>query len=313
MRINTQLKHERGNTEAKVLIDSGAEGLLIDEQFCHEKRIKLKKIHTPIPVFNVDGSANKGGFITEKACLLMRMTNTEGDYHDEQCELLVTKLGGEHVVLGTDWLHEHNPQIDWVKNNLTFSSCATTCIVSRPRITIKADKLQRMGKNKRVNYVKIEDGPEDLEDEDNFFSEFYEEWYNEDPFKLNNSGEVQLRSTRSKSQELAEAANKAKDVRTTEEIVPKYILKRFAKIFSQEASQRLPKHSSWDHAIDMKPEWEPKGCKLYPLTEVEEDKLYDMLQEHLKRGTIRVSKSPQASPFFFVSKKEGDLRPVQDY
>ena len=57
----------------------------------------------------------------------------------------------------------------------------------------------------------------------------------------------------------------------------------------------------------MKPGWEPKGCKLYPLTEFEEDKLYEMLQEHLKRGTIRVSKSPQASPFFFVNKKEGDL------
>ena len=97
MCINTQLKHKRGNTEAKVLIDSGAEGILIDERFCHENGIKLKKIRTPIPVFNVDGSANEGGFITEKACLLMRMTNAEGDYHDEQCELLVTKLGGEHI------------------------------------------------------------------------------------------------------------------------------------------------------------------------------------------------------------------------
>ena len=98
-----------------------------------------------------------------------------------------------------------------------------------------------------------------------------------------------------------------------EEIVPKYILKQFEKIFSQEASQRLPKHSPWDHSIEMKPGWEPKGYKLYPLTKYEEDKLYKMIQEHLKRGTIRVSKSPQASPFFFVNKKEGDLRPIQDY
>ena len=81
--INVQLKHKKGNTEAKILIDSGAEGLLIDKRFCQEKGIKLKKIDTPIPIFNVDGSANEGGFITEKACLLMRMTNVEGDYHDE--------------------------------------------------------------------------------------------------------------------------------------------------------------------------------------------------------------------------------------
>lgn len=63
----------------------------------------------------------------------------------------------------------------------------------------------------------------------------------------------------------------------------------------------------------MKPGWEPSSYKLYPLTEEEEDKLYDMLQEHLERGTIQISNSPQASPFFFVKKKEGDLRPVQDY
>ena len=63
----------------------------------------------------------------------------------------------------------------------------------------------------------------------------------------------------------------------------------------------------------MKPGWEPKGCKLYPLTEYKEEKLYKMIQEHLKRGTIWVSKSPQAFLFFFVNKKEGDLWPVQDY
>ena len=123
-------------------------------------------------------------------------------------------------------------------------------------------------------------------------------------------GAIQLQSTHNKSQELAEAANKKKDVRTTEEIVPKYDLKRFAKIFSQKAFQQLPEHSPWDHSIEMKLGWELKGCKLYPLTKYEEDKLYEIIQEHLKRGTIRVSKFLQASPFFFVNKKEGDLRPV---
>ena len=192
MRINVQLKHEKGNTEAKILIDSGAEGLLIDEHFCQEKGIKLKKIDTPIPVFNVDGSANEGGSITMKACLLMRMTNVEGDYHDEQCELLATNLGGENIILGIDWLHEHNPQINWVKNCLTFSSCAMSCIISRPKITIMAERLTRPGHRKTINYLKIEDKPEDLEEEDNFFAEFYEDWYNKDPFEIDSLEAIQL-------------------------------------------------------------------------------------------------------------------------
>ena len=37
------------------------------------------------------------------------------------------------------------------------------------------------------------------------------------------------------------------------------------------------------------------------------------MQEHLARGTIRISKSPYAANFFFVKKKDGKLCPVQDY
>ena len=161
-----------------------------------------------------------------------------------------------------------------------------TCIISSPKITIMAERLTRPGHKRTINYTKIEDGPEDQEEEEDFFTEFYKDWYNEDPFEIDSSGAIQLQLTYNKSQELAEAANKKKNIRMTEEIVPKYVLKHFAKIFSQEASQQLPEHSPWDHSIKMKPGWEPKGCKLYPLTEYEKDKLYKMIQEHLKRGTI---------------------------
>jgi len=37
------------------------------------------------------------------------------------------------------------------------------------------------------------------------------------------------------------------------------------------------------------------------------------VEEHLRRGTICESWSPYAANFFFVKKKDGKLRPVQDY
>jgi hypothetical protein len=37
------------------------------------------------------------------------------------------------------------------------------------------------------------------------------------------------------------------------------------------------------------------------------------VEEHLKWGTIRESWSPYAANFFFIKKKDGKLRPVQDY
>ena len=46
----------------------------------------------------------------------------------------------------------------------------------------------------------------------------------------------------------------------------------------------------------------------------EEDKaLNKFIDEQLLKGYIEPSKSPYASPFFFVKKKDGKLRPIQDY
>ena len=39
----------------------------------------------------------------------------------------------------------------------------------------------------------------------------------------------------------------------------------------------------------------------------------DFLDENLRSGKIHPSNSPQASPFFFVKKKDGNLHPCQDY
>ncbi len=54
-------------------------------------------------------------------------------------------------------------------------------------------------------------------------------------------------------------------------------------------------------------------CKVYPLNRNEQEQLDAFLDENLASGQIHPSKSPFASPFFFVKKKDGTLRPVQDY
>ena len=56
-----------------------------------------------------------------------------------------------------------------------------------------------------------------------------------------------------------------------------------------------------------------KVAKIYPLNPQEVDACREFIEENLKTGRIRPSKSPQASPFFFVKKKDGKLCPVQDY
>ena len=54
-------------------------------------------------------------------------------------------------------------------------------------------------------------------------------------------------------------------------------------------------------------------CKVYPLNPSEQKALEYFIEENLSSGRIQPSKSPMASPFFFVKKPDGKLRPTQDY
>ena len=63
----------------------------------------------------------------------------------------------------------------------------------------------------------------------------------------------------------------------------------------------------------MKEGFEPKSFKNYNLTPEEQLEQDKFLKENLEKGYIRPSQSPMASPFFFVKKKDGKLRPCQDY
>ena len=107
-------------------------------------------------------------------------------------------------------------------------------------------------------------------------------------------------------------AIKAHDEQKETTIPPEY--KQFASVFSNEESQRFPPPRPWDHAIELKPDAPSHlRCKVYPMTREEDEALNEFIDDHLLKGYIEPSKSPYASPFFFVKKKDGKLRPVQDY
>jgi len=62
---------------------------------------------------------------------------------------------------------------------------------------------------------------------------------------------------------------------------------KHSKVFSKEKSQRLPKHTIWDHAIELLP-GAPSMIpgRLLPLNQKEIQEVHNFVQEHLKRGTI---------------------------
>ena len=102
------------------------------------------------------------------------------------------------------------------------------------------------------------------------------------------------------------------ETKTAEAVLPEWC-KDFEDVFSEKSHEKLPPHRPYEHVIDLKPNFTPKIAKVYPLNPLEMETCKSFVEEHLKTGRIIPSKSPQASPFFFVPKKDGTLRPCQDY
>src|SRR3978361_1296839 len=121
-----------------------------------------------------------------------------------------------------------------------------------------------------------------------------------------------IRATGNVSQRLAEAFHKNSAVKDFRDTVPSY-LHDYEDVFAKSSFDVLPDRKPWDHAVELIPDAKPANCKVYPLSPNEQKELDAFIQENLATGRIRPSKSPMASPVFFIKKKDGSLRLVQDY
>jgi len=102
------------------------------------------------------------------------------------------------------------------------------------------------------------------------------------------------------------------DHKKVEEMVPERF-HEWLKVFGKVESERMLVRKAWDHAIDLNNDFKASKARVYPLFRNEKEEVQKFVNEHLKEGYIRPSKSPQTSPVFFVGKKDGGKRMVMDY
>jgi hypothetical protein len=288
------------------LLDSGATGLFLDSRFVKENNLNTRKLPRAIPVYNVDGTLNQGGSIQEEVELVMQFNG-----HTEKAVFSVCDLGDKAAIIGHTWLYQHNPEIDWKTGEVSFTRCPSQC-----QVQIKA---KRQARQKRKRLGKLPSLISDCEEED---SDDEEEEVDKDAekesleegerlFIAHVYHEETVNATQTMSQKLAEEVHQGPP-KTFEELVPEQY-HAFRDIFSKESFDKLPNKKPWDHAIELKPGSLPHSAKLYPLSPNEQEELDVFLDENLKSGRIRPSKSPMGSPVFFIKKKDGSLRLVQDY
>ena len=101
---------------------------------------------------------------------------------------------------------------------------------------------------------------------------------------------------------------------TKEKVTLPTAFKEYKDVFSEKTPTKLPSSQPYDHAIELKDSFIPQWAKAYLLNPIKHQACKEFIEEHLKIGKISPLKSPQATPFFFVKKKEaGKLHPCQDY
>ena len=103
-----------------------------------------------------------------------------------------------------------------------------------------------------------------------------------------------------------------KPIRTPKELIPS-CYHSYLDIFLEKAASRFPLRKPWDHAINLKDLFKPKKGHLILLSPEEQKEVSEFVDEQLAKGCICPSKLEQTSPVFFVPKKDGRKRMVQDY
>jgi predicted aspartyl protease len=120
----------------QALIDCGATGCFIDIKWAKLNNVPTRPLSKPIPVYNVDGTANNAGAITDIADIILRYEN-----HSERTQLAVIYLGKQSLILGYNWLRNHNPEINWQ----TKDSRCLAAHYNVPLVELKISVMRRFG------------------------------------------------------------------------------------------------------------------------------------------------------------------------
>ena len=86
------------------------------------------------------------------------------------------------------------------------------------------------------------------------------------------------------AQELAQKEGKKQKTKTLE-MIPLELID-YCDVFNKKKAEQFPEPRPWDHAIDLKPDFAPKDCKVYPLTPQEHMEIDTFIDINLAKGYI---------------------------
>ena len=270
------LRTRKRRIDQKVLLDSGTTECFIHPRTVKHLDITTQKLKTPRSVRNVDGTENKAGKIEEAVTLVTKHCGIVTHHI-----FFIADIGPDDFILGYLFLAACAPIVNWVDATLADATTLST---------EDADKWHPPKRGTPRAQRKVPAWVRAIPD----WSPGDEVW---EQFIWKNTV----------AQQLAIEVNEQKEDKPWQELIPKQY-HRHARVFREKDSEKFPDCRPWDHAIDLKPDAPASiNCHIYPLSPREREEQKKFLATNLCLKHIHRSKSPYASGFFFIKKKDGKL------
>ena len=122
VKIGLKQEEEEEGVVTEALLDSGATGLVMSEEFARRHKFKRTKLEKLVYVRNVDSMLNYAGPIVDTVKVEIFFKG-----HKERTEIDVIGRQKWSVILGMLWLEHHNPEIDWKTGEVKMTRCPDEC------------------------------------------------------------------------------------------------------------------------------------------------------------------------------------------
>ena len=267
------------------LVDSGSMDCFVDSTFSATHGLVARDI-SPRPLTLIDGSVNH--FVKNVVSLPIQLPCS----YSCQIECYVTNLEGTYpLVLGHNWLTQHNPVINWKEGTLSLPSIGPRLPVPTTQPTYPDTALYKDSQpaTPHISFVN---------------AVVYQRACKEE-------GAIAYQLAPDLIGPKAQAVSVNSNPIELKNLPEEY--HNFADVFSKLKSKLLPEHRPYDLSIQIEGKQTPPLGPIYSLSALELQTLREFLDENLKTGTIRPSNSPCGAPVLFVKKKDGSLRLCVDY
>ena len=266
---------------ADFLLDSGATDNFISADFVAAHGIATAPLPEQHVVQLADGSKQ------QTSALVQEVPVKIGSYEDN-FDLVSLPLKGYDAIIGMPWLDQYNPLIDWKKQRLQpvdqgnrrheLVGCKKKDAPTPAKLHSMSGKvLRQQWRGNLLEMVYL------------IFPQQVLDLAQGAPTAELNSMEA---SSDPEAIRLSQASKRFED--------------EYRDVFSDELSGLPPKRAV-DHKIELTPGSTPPSRPAFRLSATELVELKTQLEELLKAGFIRPSKSPFGAPILFVKKKDGTV------